>query len=166
MNTFWPWLQRKSWTTMKNYKKYQKMQKHWHFWPWLQRKSWKIMKITKNDKNIDIFDHDCNENHEKLWKSPKMTKTLTFLNIIATKIMKSWSSWWIWRLRLCQNRDLFMPDLPKYVLRADFVKIMDLLAGEGSNLDEIVVEQIIWNIIFFCLAKRGDTKLWKISKNH
>ena len=35
-----------------------------------------------------------------------------------------------------------MPDLPKKVLRADVVKIMDVFVREGSNLDEIVAEQI------------------------
>ena len=76
-------------------------------------KIWKSTKMTKHNKNIDMFDHDCSENHEQLWKNKSTTKTLTFLNMIAAKIVKSWSSWWIWRLRLCQNRDLFMPDLPK-----------------------------------------------------
>ena len=45
--------------------------------------------MKKNDKNIDIFDHDCNENHEKL---QKMTKTLTFLIMIAAKIMKHYET--------------------------------------------------------------------------
>ena len=49
-----------------------------------------------------------------------------------------------------------MPDLPKQVLRADFVKIMDFFAGEGSNLHEIVAEQIGWDIDVFCLAKRAE----------
>ena len=39
---------------------------------------------------------------------------------------------------------------------------MDLLAGEGSNLDEIVAEQIGWDIEFFCLEKRGDDKIMNI----
>ena len=54
-----------------------------------------MSKITTNDKNIDIFEHDCSENNAKVIKNTKknkMTKTLTFLNMIAAKIMKSWSS--------------------------------------------------------------------------
>ena len=39
---------------------------------------------------------------------------------------------------------------------------MDLFAGEGSNLDEIVAEEIGWDIDVFCLAKRGDDKIMKI----
>ena len=39
---------------------------------------------------------------------------------------------------------------------------MDFFAGEGSNLDEIVAEQIGWDIDFFCLAKRGDDKIMNI----
>ena len=39
---------------------------------------------------------------------------------------------------------------------------MDFLAGEGSNLDEIVAEQVGWDIDFFCLAKRGDDKIMNI----
>ena len=35
---------------------------------------------------------------------------------------------------------------------------MDLFAGEGSNLDEIVAEQIGWDIDVFCIAKRGMKK--------
>ena len=70
--------------------------------------------MTKNHKNIDIFDIDCSENHEKsqkIEKIQKITKTLTFLNMIAAKIMQKMVV--LRRLRLCQNRDLFMPDLPK-----------------------------------------------------
>ena len=39
---------------------------------------------------------------------------------------------------------------------------MDFFPGEGSNLDEIVAEQIGWDIDVFCLAKRGDDKIMKI----
>ena len=35
-----------------------------------------------------------------------------------------------------------MPHLPRKFSGADFVKIMDLFAREGSNLDEIVTKQI------------------------
>ena len=42
---------------------------------------------------------------------------------------------------------------------------MDFFAGEGSNLDEIVAEQIGWDIDVFCLVKRGDDKIMNIYKN-
>ena len=37
-----------------------------------------------------------------------------------------WSSWWIWKLRLCQNWDLLMLHRSIWVSGADFIKIMDL----------------------------------------
>ena len=56
--------------------------------------------MTTNDKNIDIFEYDCSENNDKLWEIkrndeqwPKMTKTLTFLNMIAAKIMTNDNKW-------------------------------------------------------------------------
>ena len=52
-----------------------------------------------------------------------------------------------------------MPDLPKQVLRADFVKIMDFWAGEGSNLDEIVAEQIGLRYRFFLPSKTRGFRL-------
>ena len=50
----------------------------------------KIMnKYKKNNKTIDIFELDRSENHEKI---QKITKQLTFLNWIATKIMKKYKT--------------------------------------------------------------------------
>ena len=52
--------------------------------------------MTKNDKTLDIFEYDCSENNEKSWTNQKirtMTKHLTFLNMIATKIMKNYKKW-------------------------------------------------------------------------
>ena len=70
-------------------------QKHWHFWIWLQRKLWTNIKNTNNDKHIYIFEYDSSDNNEHLLKQTQhvkqrqnMTKALTFLNMIAAKIMK------------------------------------------------------------------------------
>ena len=62
--------------------------------------------------------------------------------------------WWIWRLRFCQNRDLFMLELPMWVSGADFMKIMDLMAVEGSNFQVFCQERIAWDIDYFRLTKR------------
>ena len=47
-----------------------------------------------------MFEYDCSENNEKLskimknyQKCQKMTKSLTFLNWIATKIMKNYEKY-------------------------------------------------------------------------
>ena len=49
--------------------------------------------MTKKYKNIDIFEYDCSAQHEKYKKYKKcqeITKTLTFLNMIAAKKMKTY----------------------------------------------------------------------------
>ena len=43
---------------------------------------------------------------------------------------------------LSESRSFYARPAQISFLRAAFVKIMDFLAGEGSNLDEIVAEQI------------------------
>ena len=86
MNTFWPWLQRKSWKIMKNYQKWQKMTKTLTF---LNMIAAKIM--------------------NKYEKIQKMTKTLTFLTMIAAKIMNNDQQWqkhwhfWLWLQRKSWN---------------------------------------------------------------
>ena len=54
----------------------------------------KITKNTNNDKNTDIFEYDCRENNEQFLKKykklTKITKSLTFLNMIAAKIMNNY----------------------------------------------------------------------------
>ena len=75
---------------MKNYKK----------WP----------NMTKNYKTIDTFEYDCNANNEKKNKNhqtwPKMTKQLTFLNMIAAKIMKNYKK----IPKMTKNIDIFEYD--------------------------------------------------------
>ena len=67
-----------------------------------------------------------------------------------------WSSWWIWKLRLCQNRNLFMLYRSILVSGAGFIKIMCFLAREGSMFDDFVAEKIDWDIDFLRPARRGD----------
>ena len=74
--------------------------------------------MTKHDKNIDIFDYDCSENHEIM---------VVLMDLEAETLSESKS---------------YYARPAQISFRADFVKIMDLLPGEGSNLDEIVAEQI------------------------
>ena len=58
----------------------------------------------------------------------------------STEVDGFWdSSWgivltefWIWRLRLCQNRDLLMADLTIWISGADFIKMGEFWAEEGS----------------------------------
>ena len=45
-----------------------------------------------------------------------------------------WTSFWSWRLRLCQNRDFFMADLTIWISGADFIKMGEFFALEGSML--------------------------------
>ena len=70
--------------------------------------------MTKHDKNIDIFDYDCSENHEIMVVLMDLeAETLSesrFFNAPSAHICVFSLVSIFWRLRLCQNRDLFMPD--------------------------------------------------------
>ena len=52
----------------------------------------KCQKLTKTLTFLIMIAAKIMKNDKKYKKLQKMTKTLTFLNMIATKIMKLWSS--------------------------------------------------------------------------
>ena len=60
----------------------------------IMKKYKQIQNMSTNDKSIDIFEYDSSENNEQILKKnnkcQNMSKTLTFLNMIAAKIMKTY----------------------------------------------------------------------------
>ena len=76
-----------------------------------------------------------------------------------------WSSWWMWKLRLRQTRNLFMLYRSILVSGADFIQIMDFWAREGSMFDDFVAGKIDWEIDSFCPARRGDGKCYNLVKS-